>query len=378
MPPVRCLPTSILVLVAALVCAGSLPAADHIVASPDNPLPCRQPQLAVDGGTVYLACAANNTILIARSTDGGRSFAQPTTIASVPSLALGMHRGPRIAATDDGLVVTAIAGRLGKGQDGDLQAWRSVDRGVTWTGPVTISDVPAAAREGLHAMAARGNTVVTAWLDLREKGTRLYAATSDDGGRTWAADTLVYESPSGTICSCCHPSLAIAADGTILAMFRNVVDGHRDFYLVKSTNGQFGAAEKIGAGTWRFDSCPMDGGGITTTAGGGIETVWRREKTVFLARIGQKEVAVGDWVNPALVETPDGPAVAWNATDGLLIAAPNHDTMLLDPAGKFVALASTEAGIIAAWERGEQTLTRALPPPARAMRGTAAPATGSR
>ena len=271
MPPVRCLHTSILVLVAALVCAGSLPAADHIVASPDNPLPCRQPQLAVDGGTVYLACAANNTILIARSTDGGRSFAQPTTIASVPSLALGMHRGPRIAATDDGLVVTAIAGRLGKGQDGDLQAWRSVDRGVTWTGPVTINDVPAAAREGLHAMAARGNTVVTAWLDLREKGTRLYAATSGDGGRTWTADTLVYQSPSGTICSCCHPSLAIAADGTILAMFRNVVDGDRDFYLVKSTNGQFGAAEKIGAGTWRFDSCPMDGGGITTTAGGGIE-----------------------------------------------------------------------------------------------------------
>jgi hypothetical protein len=332
----------------------------------------------VDGGTVSLVCAANNTILIARSTDGGRSFAPPTTVASVPSLALGMHRGPRIAATDDGLVVTAIAGRLGKGQDGDLLAWRSVDRGVTWTGRVTINDVPAAAREGLHAMAARGNTVVTAWLDLREKGTRLYAATSADGGRTWAADALAYESPSGTICTCCHPSLAIAADGTILAMFRNVVDGHRDFYLVKSTNGRFGAAEKIGAGTWRFDSCPMDGGGITTTAGGAIETVWRREKTVFLARIGQKEVPVGDGVNPALVETPDGPAVAWNATDGLLIAVPNRDTMLLDPAGKFAALASTEAGIIAAWERGEQTLTRALPPPARAMRRTAAPATGRR
>ena len=58
--------------------------------------------------------------------------------------------------------------------------------------------------------------------------------------------------------------------------------------------------------------------------------------------------------------------------------AERDDTMLLDSAGKFVALASTEAGIIAAWERGEQTLTRALPPPARAMRGAAAPATGSR
>jgi hypothetical protein len=349
-----------------------------IFGSPESPLPCRQPQLAVDGGTVYLACGANDTIYVARSADGGRSFAPVTKVASVPSLALGMHRGPRLAVSDGELVLTAVAGKLGKGQDGDLLAWRSVDRGATWTGPVTINDVPASAREGLHAMAGRGKTVVTAWLDLREQGTRLYAATSTDGGRTWTADALVYESPSGTICTCCHPSVTIAADGTILAMFRNVVDGHRDFYLAGGRNGKFGEAEKIGMGTWRFDSCPMDGGGLVTTAGGKVETVWRREKTVYLARTGREEVNVGDGVNPAIVSTAEGPGIAWNATDGLLIATPNRQALLLDPAGKFVSLAATEAGIIAAWERGEQTLTRVLPLPARATRKSPAPVAARR
>jgi hypothetical protein len=276
----------VLLSLIALVFATGLP----LFGSSESPLPFKQPQLAVDGRVVYFACGANDAIYVARSNDGGRSFAPLTKVASVPFLALGMHRGPRIAVSDDGVVVTAIAGKMGKGQDGDLVAWRSVDRGATWSDPVAINDVPSSAREGLHAMAARGKTIVTAWLDLREKGTELYSATSTDGGRTWSADTLVYKSPSGTICTCCHPSLAIAADGTILAMFRNVVDGHRDFYLARGKDGAFAAAQEIGTGTWRFDSCPMDGGGIATTASGDIETAWRREKTVYLARGDQEEV----------------------------------------------------------------------------------------
>ncbi len=340
----------------------------RIVAASDAPLPCRQPQLAADGQAVYLTCAATNTIYFTHSTDSGRSFPALTTVASVPSLALGMHRGPRIAVSGGALVVTAIAGTAGKRQDGDLLAWRSDDGGRTWTGPVVINDVPAAAREGLHAMAARGPTIVTAWLDLRDKGTRLYSATSTDGGRTWAPDALVYESPSGTICQCCHPSLAIAADGTVLAMFRNVVDGHRDFYLARATNGRFATAERIGAGTWVFGSCPMDGGGLATTADGAIDTVWRRDKTVFLAHPGQEEVKVADGLNPTIASTAAGPVIAWNAAAGLSIAAPDRETFVLDPDGKFVALVATRSGVIAAWERGEQTLTRALPSSGHATR----------
>jgi hypothetical protein len=289
-----------------------------------------------------------------------------------------MHRGPRIAISNDAIVVTAIAGTVGKGQDGDLLAWRSVDRGASWAGPVVINDVPAAAREGLHAMAARGQTTVAAWLDLRNQGTELYSATSSDGGRTWSPNVLVYRSPSGTICQCCHPSLAIAADGTILAMFRNAVEGHRDFYLVRGNEGRFGAAEKIGAGTWQFDSCPMDGGGVATASNNAVYTAWRRDKTVFVAQPGQPEVKIADGLNPAIAATTSGPVIAWNGSDGLVVAVGDQQNVVLDPAGKFVTLATTDAGVIAAWERGEQTLTRVVAPPARATRTPSAPAAARR
>jgi hypothetical protein len=157
-------------------------------------------------------------------------------------LSLGNHRGPRVAVAGDAVIVTAIAGTLGGGKDGDLMAWRSADGGRTWSPAVKVNDVDGAAREGLHAMAARGSTVVTAWLDLRAKGTQLYASISSDAGRTWSRNILVYQSPSGTICQCCHPSLAITEAGEILVMFRNALDGHRDFYLARGKAGAFGAA----------------------------------------------------------------------------------------------------------------------------------------
>jgi hypothetical protein len=323
-------------------------------------LPCRQPQLAADGKLVYLACASGNTISIAKSDDGGRTFGPLTTVASVGALSLGNHRGPRVAIADRTVIVTAIAGLLGGGKDGDLLAWRSADGGRTWSAAVRVNDVEGAAREGLHAMAAHGSTVVTAWLDLRAKGTQLYASISSDAGRTWGSNVLVYQSPSGTICQCCHPSLAITDAGEILVMFRNALDGHRDFYLARGTGGAFGPALKLGTGTWALDTCPMDGGAVRASTKGDVTTVWRREQTVYLAAPGEPESIVGDGMNPALAISSSGPVVAWNASKGLTVSAAGQAPVLLDATGKFAALTPTSGGVVAAWETGEGVVARHL------------------
>src|SRR4029079_17251767 len=136
-------------------------------------LPCRQPQLVTDGSMVYLACGAGDAVQIAVSSDGGRTFGSPTTIATVGALALGAHRGPRVAVADHAVIVSAVVGSLGGGKGGDVVVWRSTDRGTSWSAPTRINDVPSSAREGLHALAARGSKAVSAWLDLRTRGTKL-------------------------------------------------------------------------------------------------------------------------------------------------------------------------------------------------------------
>jgi hypothetical protein len=181
-----------------------------------------------------------------------------------------MRRGPRIVARGKALAVSAIYGREGRGRDGELLAWRSQDGGKTWQGPATVNDVPGAAREGLHAMAAAPDgTLACVWLDMRGRGTTLYGSFSRDGGATWSRNQLVYRSPDGTICECCHPSAAYDRSGRLHVMWRNALGGARDMYLSTSSDGgkTFSPARKLGKGTWPLDACPMDGGALAVSSG---------------------------------------------------------------------------------------------------------------
>ena len=128
--------------------------AAHI--TPDaNDVALKQSHLATNGKIVVLTYGAGNGVYFARSDDGGKTFSVPLKVAESGNLALGMHRGPRIAIVGKAIVVSAIIGEKGKGADGDLIAWRSTDGGNTWSSGARLNDVPAAAREGLHSIACR-------------------------------------------------------------------------------------------------------------------------------------------------------------------------------------------------------------------------------
>ena len=168
--------------------------------------PNRQPQLAAGNGTVAVVFGSADTIWLARSADNGRTFSSPSKVAELPKLLLGRHRGPRLVISGNAMILSAIA------TESDLFYWRSTDGGHTWSKPAAINDQSKAAREGLHAMAADADGhVAAAWLDDRTPGgKRLYGAFSNDAGATWSKNVLLYESPGGTICQCCHPSLVVA------------------------------------------------------------------------------------------------------------------------------------------------------------------------
>jgi len=316
--------------------------------------PNRQPQLVARGNDVAVAYGAGNAIYFAASTDGGTTFGAPVMVSSQGELALGMHRGPRVAYTRQGIVTSAVVGEQGKGKDGDVLAWRSLDGGKTWSAPVRVNDVAGSAREGLHAMAFGGrDTLFAAWLDLREKGTRLYGATSTDGGASWSANRLVYASPSGTVCQCCHPSVAVDGSGAILVMFRNALEGSRDMYLARSSDGgkTFEPAQKVGQGTWKLDACPMDGGGVTVDEKGSVATIWRREGTVFATRGGGPEHSLGEGRNPATAATKAGTYSVWTEGPSVRVTTPRAVSETVDEDGAFPALTVVRDGsAVVAWE----------------------------
>lgn len=353
-----------LALAAALAIIQFTPATDGI--------PNREPQLAASAKLVALAYGSGNAIYVATSTDQGRTFSKPVKVAEAGILPLSRHRGPRIAIAGGAIIVTAVTGRTeatgnhahGLPSDGDLFAWRSNNGGKTWSAAVRINDVPAAAREGLHALASDGHGKLFAtWLDLRKPGTRLYGAISKDGGATWSANTLLYESPDGSICQCCHPSAAIDATARIWVMFRNCVGGTRDMYITSSADGgTFSKAAKLGTGSWNINACPMDGGGIALDHGR-VVTAWRREKELYLDVPGEPEQQIGEGADIAIAAGAKGVYAAWTRGGAVLVRSPGAaEAVTAAVHGAFPALLAMPGGnVLGAWEDNGKITVQPLP-----------------
>ncbi len=334
--------------------------------------PWRQPQVAASGSAVAIVFGAGKAVYFSLSRDQGRSFSPPVKVAESPVLALGRHRGPRVAFAGRAIVVSAVTGKNvatgvhahGLPADGDLVAWRSLDSGKTWSSAIVINDAPGSAMEGLHGMASDGHgRLFAAWLDTRQKGKQLYGALSTDDGATWSKNVLIYQSPDGTICQCCHPSVAIDDQGRISVMWRNALAGMRDMYVMRSRDGiYFLPPEKQGRGEWKLDACPMDGGGLAWSQGQPV-TAWRRGQEVFLARPGQAERKIGDGKDVALAAGKDGIFAVWSGPAGLQALTPAHaEARKLADEGAYPSVAALpQGGAVAAWESQGRIQVEILP-----------------
>jgi hypothetical protein len=332
--------------------------------------PAREPQLAVRGSTVMMTFGAGRAIYFSSSQDGGETFSTPVKVTEAPILPLTRHRGPRIAASGGAIVITAVTGKtLSTGQhahglpsDGDLIAWRSLDGGKSWSRGIAVNDEGGAATEGLHALASDGNgKLFAAWLDKRSaKGTKLYGAVSRDGGLHWSKNAMIYDSPEGTICECCHPSAAIDSEGNILVMWRNWLGGARDMYLTRSRDGvRFTPPEKLGKESWQLNGCPMDGGGLAIS-GKRVVTAWRRMEDIYFDEAGQPGRKLGPGKDVAIAASGGLVYAVWTSGGGI-VSWSGSEIKGLTKEGAYPVLAGlTNGGAVAAWEENGAIVTRRL------------------
>jgi len=329
----------------------------------------REPQMAAAGSSIALTFGSGNAIYFTQSQDAN-SFPAPVKVAESDSLMLNRHRGPRIASTGKTLVITAVMGKPlsaslhmpSKSQGGDLVSWSSRDGGKTWSDGVIVNDVAGAASEGLHALAAGAHEqVFAAWLDKRdERGTKLYGALSTDGGASWHRNVLIYESPDGTICQCCHPSVAIDGNGSITVMWRNTLAGSRDLYIARSVGGgAFSKPEKLGNGTWKLNACPMDGGGLAFSGGRPV-TVWRREHDIFLAKPGENESRIGTGMDPAIAAGNGRVFAIWSSSSGIQMWNSGRTSAVSSRGGFPALIVLPGSRPVAAWEEDGRIIVRSF------------------
>jgi hypothetical protein len=303
------------------------------------------PDLAKDRNrNIHLAYGLADSIMYTSSSDNGKSFSSPEVVAVLPDLFSFAMRGPQIAATNNGLTITACTSK------GNIYSYYF--QNGKWQKGARVNDEDSVAKEGLMALAAEDNHLFSVWLDLRgNKRNKIYGAESNDGGKSWSKNRVIYTSPDTGVCPCCKPSV-VMKNNHVYVMFRNWLDGNRNLYVIESADGgnTFGKAEKAGNGNWKLDGCPMDGGGLAVNNNGDVQTVWRREDNIFADVPGFPETLIGKGKNCTIASVNNENMYAWTNDGDVVLMKSNGQKKMVGKGSLPVIKALDNEHAICVWQ----------------------------
>jgi hypothetical protein len=309
----------------------------------------KMPNLAKDkDNNIHLVYGTGDSIMYVFSKNG-KSFSAPSLVAVLPNLFASAMRGPQIAASDNSITVTACT------SNGNIFSYNKPATGK-WSKATKLNEVDEVAKEALMSVGADGKSAYAVWLSVNGlKGQSVYGARSNDGGKTWSKNMVVYASPDSTVCECCKPSVVVN-DNSVYVMFRNWLNGSRDLYVIESKNGgkSFEQAQKLGEGSWKLKGCPMDGGGLAIGKNGTAETVWRREGKIFASTVGLPEKEIGEG-RGCTIETVNGKKVyAWGQSGDVIVMKPGGTKINLGKGSSPLVKALDVEHVMCVWENERQ------------------------
>lgn len=317
--------------------------------------PGQMPNLAIDDSTnINLVYGSNDSIFIMSSTNQGKAFSVPALTGVVPHLTASHTRGPQIAFTKHGWVITAC------NKEGDIFSFSKTQDGE-WTAGARVNDMDTVAKENLMALAADGENAFAVWLDLRNKHNQIFGSRTTDGGKSWSKNIMIYASPDTTVCECCKPAVAMRGN-KVYVMFRNWLGGNRDEYLVQSSDGgtSFGQAQKLGEGSWALKGCPMEGGGIAISKSGNPATVWKRKESIYSCEPGKQEKLIAQGKSCVVESVNDKNIYAWVEDGNVIVLEPAGSKLNLGKGQLPVLKLIDDNHAICVWSRDKQIYTSTI------------------
>ena len=297
----------ILMLVALIAFAGC----SHIAATREPVAPPQPIQISAPGvdaaepatatapdGTFYVAWVNHDAkqadVMLAHFNNKAEMQGAPVRVNRQPGVATAWRGDqPSVAVAPDGAVYVLWTPRVEAGDNHgtDIYLSASTDGGQSFASEVRVNDDKTPGAHGMHSLAvAKDGRIYAGWLDERnvhapkpstkaeghhmESNRDLYIATSTDGGRSFSANRKV----ASDACPCCKTSLAVAADGTLYAGWRQVLPGSfRHIAVASSTDGgtKFSAPVIVSDDHWMLQGCPVSGPSLSVDgASGSLKVVW--------------------------------------------------------------------------------------------------------
>jgi hypothetical protein len=249
-------------------------------------------------GSFYVAWvnheAKQADVMLVRFNDEGRQQGTAVRVNREAGLTTAWRGDqPSLAVAPDGTVYVLWTARVEANDKHGTDVYLSVskDRGQSFASEVKVNDDKEPNAHGMHSLAvASDGRVYAAWLDERnvhqpqpstkaeghhmESNRDVFLSYSTDGGRTFSANRKV----ATEACPCCKTSLAVAADGTLYAGWRQVLPGSfRHIAVASSGDGgtTFSEPVIVSDDHWVLQGCPVSGPSLSVEPGSGtLKVVW--------------------------------------------------------------------------------------------------------
>ena len=186
---------------------------------------------------------------LARSDDGGRTFAPAVTVNDDGGFVSGHHFHDLGVGPDGVVYVSWLDSR-------EKDAFRAAGG----------AEAPAHDGHHDHDHAPHGDA-------SQEPGTEVRIARSFDGGRTFGASTVI---ASGS-CECCRTRLAFGPDGAVYVAWRHQFGANvRDPAIARSDDGgrSFTAPVRVHPDGWLLEGCPHSGPSLAIDSRGRVHLAW--------------------------------------------------------------------------------------------------------
>lgn len=207
---------------------------------------------------------ANKIIQTSTSTDHGTTWTSPVNLSTPGQPAIG----PQIASAPDG-TISAVWGRW-QPSGYMAQASTSTDHGATWTNPADLTTASGTAF-GLQVTAASDGTFAAIWSRHNAGTFSIHTSSSTDRGVTWSGPATL--SPVGPVTE--GPQIAGAPDGTLTAVWAQSDGSDRVIRTRSSTDrgatwsspANISPADSLGS----YAEIPQ----LAATPDGALTAVWR-------------------------------------------------------------------------------------------------------
>jgi hypothetical protein len=282
---------------------------------------------AAPDGPLYAIFGRGQSLYVARSDDGGRSFGPPALASGATQALVTPFERPTVAAGPGGAVAVSWLEQDG----GRTTVWaaRSSDGAASFGPPEQVA-LSGEFETTMARLAAPPPAVAVAWLQ---------------GGGLWlgrsAGDAYQLREVDGLVCECCQPAALLDGERLTLA-YRNLereagVDT-RDLFVAVSDDGgaSFHEPARVSDEPWRVNACPLSGPALAA-ADGRLYVAWMdgRADTAQAGARGDLWVAASEdggasfgpnvRVNPAAAGFHNLPALGAGPDGALHVAWEGHE-----------------------------------------------------